>query len=247
MWTDSARRASAESRYAVEEDRAREKINSIGYDYLGGFTNSDGIAIVRCRKCGEVFKASYQPIRRRGSIVCPVCNEAERAERDELKRLEREAAVIEKMMINYRERISKEKAKAKAEAKKIHACPICGKPTTRRGCCSERCQKTFANRTKDQQRRAKLRDALVDSDIQLMELYRRDGGVCYLCGGACDFSDCVTSTNGAFIAGNLYPSIDHVIPLAAGGKHSWDNVRLAHRICNTIKSDNISPYTERCE
>lgn len=33
------------------------------------------------------------------------------------------------------------------------------------------------------------------------------------------------------------PSVDHVKPLAKGGKHSWRNVVLAHRICNTLKSD----------
>jgi len=41
-----------------------------------------------------------------------------------------------------------------------------------------------------------------------------------------------------FIAGNMYPSIDHVVPLSRGGLHEWGNVKLAHRICNSIKKDN---------
>ena len=41
-----------------------------------------------------------------------------------------------------------------------------------------------------------------------------------------------------FIADNMYPSIDHVKLLARGGLHEWSNVKLAHRICNSIKKDN---------
>ena len=43
--------------------------------------------------------------------------------------------------------------------------------------------------------------------------------------------------NGSFfIAGNMYPSIDHVIAVANGGTHEWSNVKLAHRICNSNKN-----------
>jgi 5-methylcytosine-specific restriction endonuclease McrA len=33
----------------------------------------------------------------------------------------------------------------------------------------------------------------------------------------------------------LYPSIDHIIPLALGGYHERRNVHTAHRICNSRK------------
>lgn len=33
----------------------------------------------------------------------------------------------------------------------------------------------------------------------------------------------------------LFPLL--VRPLSKGGLHAWDNVRLAHRICNTKKCD----------
>lgn len=42
-----------------------------------------------------------------------------------------------------------------------------------------------------------------------------------------------------FIVGYDYPSIDHVIPISKGGTHTWDNVRLAHHHCNSIKKDSI--------
>jgi 5-methylcytosine-specific restriction endonuclease McrA len=34
----------------------------------------------------------------------------------------------------------------------------------------------------------------------------------------------------------LSPSLDHIVPLAAGGPHSYANVQCAHFICNSLKS-----------
>ena len=84
----------------------------------------------------------------------------------------------------------------------------------------------------------KLSIAKVDNDITVEGLYRRDNGTWYLCGGRCNYED-YTVIDGTFIAGDWYPSIDHVIPLAKGGEHSWNNVMLAHRLCNSRKSDKV--------
>ena len=35
------------------------------------------------------------------------------------------------------------------------------------------------------------------------------------------------------------PTVDHILPLAKGGTHTWDNVQLAHWSCNSDKSDTI--------
>ena len=75
-----------------------------------------------------------------------------------------------------------------------------------------------------------------DNDITLEKLFNRDGGICALCGDRCDYGDYVFR-NGFFIAGNRYPSIDHIKPLSKGGSHTWDNVQLVHKRCNSIKSD----------
>jgi hypothetical protein len=83
----------------------------------------------------------------------------------------------------------------------------------------------------------------VDKDITLWKLYQRDRGICYLCGGVCDKSDYVIK-DGVKICGKNYPSKDHVIPLARGGKHQWENVRLAHLGCNIEKSDTTLTYTK---
>lgn len=42
----------------------------------------------------------------------------------------------------------------------------------------------------------------------------------------------------------MYPTKDHVIPVAMGGKESWENVRLACWKCNLEKSDSVIGIAE---
>ena len=70
--------------------------------------------------------------------------------------------------------------------------------------------------------------------ITLEKVYERDGGVCWICGKPTDTSDRRWGP-----CGPNYPSVDHVIPLAKGGSHTWANVRLAHHKCNSVKSDHL--------
>lgn len=80
---------------------------------------------------------------------------------------------------------------------------------------------------------------IIDEDITLKKLYKRDEGICYICGDGCDYEDKYITNEGYFVVGKKYPSIDHVVALSNGGKHSWENVKLAHHYCNTIKRDNL--------
>ena len=102
--------------------------------------------------------------------------------------------------------------------------------------CSDKCRRSRNNRRKD----TRIPEAqIVDRDIALPKLYIRDKGICYLCNEKCDYSDIKTTKDGYKYAGDTYPSIDHVMPVVHGGLHAWDNIRLAHRHCNSIKSDTI--------
>jgi 5-methylcytosine-specific restriction endonuclease McrA len=74
-------------------------------------------------------------------------------------------------------------------------------------------------------RRALLRGATAGS-VDARAVFLRDGGVCYLCGQPVD----PTASNRM-----ERPSLDHVVPLARGGPHTLDNVRLAHYGCNLRK------------
>ena len=83
--------------------------------------------------------------------------------------------------------------------------------------------------------RAKRLGLPTEQGITLKKLYARDKGVCQICGLICIYP--------GDSSGPLYPSIDHIIPLANDpqkrGGHTWKNVQLAHRLCNIRKSDLI--------
>lgn len=74
-------------------------------------------------------------------------------------------------------------------------------------------------RRKDLNKRARQHAAfveVVDRDV----LYRRDNGVCGICHKRVRSEDA---------------SVDHIVPLARGGEHSYRNTQLAHRRCNARK------------
>lgn len=90
--------------------------------------------------------------------------------------------------------------------------------------CGEACRKRYENRRKDKRI---YRNGRPDLSITLLKVYKRDGGICQLCGKRIGF-DCDSNSDD-------YPSIDHILPLAKGGLHKWNNVQLACRGCNTAK------------
>jgi len=68
----------------------------------------------------------------------------------------------------------------------------------------------------------------VSPTLRRQEVFERDNWLCHICGELIDS-----------IAENRLdrPSLDHVIPIAAGGTHTLDNVRASHLRCNIRKSD----------
>lgn len=198
-------------------------------------TNSDRVKYCS-RECQHVSQKKY-------------ANKAERRKAAKARYIEKhrdELAASAEMKKARRAELKAEREAlmdAAAEKKrllKIHPCAQCGAETDRPKYCSDRCQKTSYNNRKDKKRRAKLRNALVDGNITLADVFRNDMGMCYICGKPCLWDDYVEDA-GTIICGPCYPSIDHVVPLSKGGKHSWENVRLACRKCNSEKSDHIPP------
>lgn len=83
--------------------------------------------------------------------------------------------------------------------------------------------------------RSRIKDAYVDRGITIDKLIARDGCRCYICGKKTTFTDKQW--------GNLgpdYPTIDHVVPLARGGKHCWQNVKVCCGLCNVTKRDELT-------
>lgn len=106
--------------------------------------------------------------------------------------------------------------------------------------CSPKCLNKAMNRIKEIKRREKLRqNGKINYKISLDKLIERDDSTCQLCGKPIDLNDYKMTNEGYFIAGDNYPSLDHVLPVSKGGTHTWDNVQLAHFYCNSIKCNKV--------
>lgn len=98
--------------------------------------------------------------------------------------------------------------------------------------CKIMCQKKYHYRKKDVKRRMNiLKNGTVDWDISINEIIKRDGCKCYLCNE--DVKLDVHYNN------DKAPTIEHVVPIALGGTHTWNNVKVAHRKCNNYKGINM--------
>lgn len=228
-------------------DREQNAIRTIEertpeFEYAGGFTHCDGDVLLRCKKCGSIIRRSMISIRKK-AVACETCKSIELAEREHQRQLAKDEKARTKQEwhneVARRNEAKRLELEERREARR-HACPICGKETTNKVCCSVECSKKRNNQVKETRRRIKIDGALIDNGITLQALFNRDNGVCHICGGVCDWGD-KEERNGTIICGNNYPSIDHVKPLSLGGLHEWGNVRLAHRLCNSIKSDKYIP------
>ena len=120
------------------------------------------------------------------------------------------------------------------------ACQECGQQfetTIKRQlyCCAE-CTGKHHNRKKEITRRIRSKaNGDIEWSISLDKIYKRDNGICHICGTKVDM---MADTNS-----NEYGSLDHIKPISKGGTHTWDNVKLAHRGCNTIKGNRLTYAT----
>lgn len=238
----------------LTEEQAKSYISESGFDYVSGYKSNRDTVTVKCRQCGRTFERLFHIFRDvvngtwNASNECPYCRadrlKAERDKRKEEKKnkAEREA---QKRAQQKAERMSRAVNNEFTKRLAIHVCKNCGQEFCQMVTgynsstyCSEKCQVRWFNRNAFNKRRKKLKERPHDNDISLELLYKRDKGICYLCGCVCDWSD-ITEKNGTRIAGEHYPSVDHVFPVAKGGTHTWDNIKLACRKCNSIKRDRI--------
>jgi hypothetical protein len=83
--------------------------------------------------------------------------------------------------------------------------------------CSERCTRHY-----HKQLRYAVQHSSDAERITFAAVYERDGGICQLCGNEAQ-----------------YPTIDHNVSLASGGRHTWGNVQLACFACNAIKRQKV--------
>ena len=225
-----------------------------GFGYIGGYDGKGSQVAFTHLACGSTFNRRSEHFDRYG-WKCPVCEENKRkAEQEEAKRL-KEA----EWKATQEEWKRKKEEKQKAEETildAIHSCSVCGKSYTIRdymqstgmsyrrdsGFCSAECRdiqkkiikkkyKTNGSHT----HRARKYGVEWERGITLRSAVNRFGLICALCGEPCDWND--RSWTKYF--GPKYPSIDHIIPLSKGGTHTWNNVQVAHIICNDLKETSI--------
>lgn len=111
-------------------------------------------------------------------------------------------------------------------------CQHCGEPfmavaatyETRSVYCSDRCQRAAARAL----RRARERGAFVERVVR-RKIFERDGWRCQICRRLVFRSKVVPHPRA--------PTIDHIVPLAAGGSHEPANAQTACFECNSRKSD----------
>lgn len=237
----------------AQKERALQKrvahLDELGFDLIG-----DNIA--KCRKCGHEFERTKTHLAK-GNVICPKCAEADKAKREQEEREEKERRIAEKEAERIRINplgLSYYQLSVQAKLDVIHVCEICGNEYTVRtrmekeglkyctdnGCCSDACARKKNHRknrmngySKSHRHRARKYGCEYDGTVTLKRLIKRNGLRCGICGGTCDPND--HSWTDYF--GAMSPTIDHIIPLSKGGGHTWDNVQVAHAICNSKKRD----------
>jgi 5-methylcytosine-specific restriction endonuclease McrA len=116
-----------------------------------------------------------------------------------------------------------EKARREADREHYRALARAGyrrrNPTIQRVTCHTPEERRARVRQRKQARRARERDQFVEQ-VDPHIVFERDEGICGICHCAVDVADY---------------HVDHVIPLARGGEHSYANVQVAHPTCNRRK------------
>ena len=97
----------------------------------------------------------------------------------------------------------------------------------RRLFCSQECLARHHHRIAKAKRRAVERGADAER-VNPIKVFMRDGWRCQICGKKLDQKNRGTHKDNA-------PELDHIIPLAEGGEHSYKNTQCACRKCNASK------------
>jgi hypothetical protein len=100
--------------------------------------------------------------------------------------------------------------------------------------CSNACRRSVHKRQPAEHRRRLARERVRRLRPRLIE---RWGMTCYLCGRSIE--------HGANSMHPLALTIDHVMPVSAGGRDTEDNLRPAHRACNEDKGERLPSWWER--
>lgn len=101
--------------------------------------------------------------------------------------------------------------------------------------CSEKCEKES---NKEERKNDKYRKRTLNkSEYEILfrkDIFERDNWTCKICGNSLDKNMVWDNTNR-----DKFPTLDHIIPLSKGGKHTKENVQTACFTCNSIKGNKL--------
>lgn len=103
-----------------------------------------------------------------------------------------------------------------------------------RSFCSLECQERHFHREYQQRRKRQVQLAYKEP-VSFKKIYKRDRGLCCICGMPVLNDKSPTNIWGA--------TIDHIVPLSQGGTHEPANCQLAHRLCNSVKLNDVSAFS----
>lgn len=250
-WSASLKKGNETQKMRARKNRIA-RLDSLGFDYV---SESDKKGRVRCRKCGFEFERTFQNLRC-GNVTCSECMKIRKTEEEQARKKE----IQERKAKQEAERINKNplglsyyQLSIKEKYDVVRVCEVCGNEYTIRdrmtkeklkygadsGCCSSACAKKRARKAqkirergyRNHKGRARKYGCAFDSSVTLKALVKRNGLRCAICGEMCDPNDHTWTS----YSGPKHPTIDHIIPMARGGGHVWDNVQVAHAICNSTK------------
>lgn len=163
-----------------------------------------------CKKCGENKDPSeFYNDKSKPNGKKPRCKPCDLLSRDKKKRREYEkkywAEPKKKKEKQERiKRIMNENKERYAEVRKAYL----------------KTDKGMAVYRKQTQKRYALKKAAFVEDVNPLELFNEQEGMCYLCNSKFEFKEM---------------ELDHVQPIARGGKHEKSNCKMACRHCNRSK------------
>lgn len=177
---------------------------------------------LKCKKCGSVIERAASTFRQK-NITCEVCEER-------LKLSKSRATLFYTFL-------------AIKDAKTPKTCKTCGgvfySPYRTQMYCSPTCRGRQKRKGNSYRSRCRKYGVRYDASVTREAVIKRDDYICQICGKPTDPSDREWGT-----IGPMFPTVDHIIALANGGTHTWDNVQCAHAICNSYKRDLLAAEME---
>lgn len=209
-----SRRIYGDCWHYVESHKTKCDERHPGFEYMESRSRPKQVRL-KCRICGHIVERDPSTFRQK-NILCDNCESGYKLSGARTKLLYTFLAV--------------------KDAKTPKTCKTCGgvfySPHSNQLYCSERCKRKAKPKTGSIRKRCRKYGVYYDPAVTRQKVFERDKYICQICGRPTDPSD----TSWGHFGANA-PTIDHIVALANGGTHTWDNVQCAHAICNSYKRD----------